>query len=305
MMMNVEKIAEIPEEIVKNGISKTDMELSDKWIYSRLNEVIKQLQSSYENLRMNDAASLLMDFIWKEFCSWYLELSKDRIYNENDKNGQITAKYILLDVFQTSMRLLQPFMPFICEEIWQGIREHFPLKSESIIIADFPKSDPQLINTQIDADMKLIQDTIVAIRNLRKQVNLAPGKTVDIDIKISDKEQEKLFENYRGYFTKLAKVNELKLALDLVKPASSIAAVVQNLEIYLPLEGLLDLEKEKQKLEKQYDKLNKELKNISAKLHNEKFLTKAPENIIAKEREKFEEIQTKLNKTESLIKDLK
>jgi valyl-tRNA synthetase len=281
------------------------MELADRWIYSRLNEIIQTVSELMENVRMNDAASLLMDFIWKEFCSWYLELAKDRIYNENDKAGQITAKYILLDVFQTSMRLLQPFMPFICEEIWQGIREHFPLKSESIVIAAFPKSVPEMIDTQINADMKLIQDTIVAIRNLRKQVNLAPGKTVDISVKLADSEQKILLNNYRSYFTKLAKVKELHLAVDLVKPASSIAAVVQNLEIYLPLEGLLDLEKEKQKLKKQYDKLNKELKGISAKLHNEKFLTNAPENIIVKEREKYEEILTKLKKTEALITDLK
>ena len=123
--INVQKEEEILNDMIKNGVPIEKMELADRWIYSRLNEVIRTVTEQMENLRMNDVASLLMDFIWKEFCSWYLELSKDRIYNESDKEGQLVAKYILLDVFQTSMRLLQPFMPFISEEIWQGIREHF------------------------------------------------------------------------------------------------------------------------------------------------------------------------------------
>ncbi len=305
MMMNVEKIDDLPQDIIKSGISADKMELADKWIYSRLNEVIEAVTEQLDNLRLNDAASLLMDFIWKEFCSWYLELSKDRIYNEDDKEGQLIAKYILLDVFQTSMRLLQPFMPFICEEIWQGIREHFPLESESIVIAAFPESNSMLIDKSINDEMALIQESIVAVRNLRKQVNLAPGKEIDIALKISDRKQKTLFDNYRNYFSKLAKVRELDLAVDMVKPDSSIAAVVQNIEIYLSLEGLIDLEQEKQKLQKQFDKLDKELKGISAKLHNEKFLTNAPENIVAKEREKHEEILTKLKKTEALIADLK
>jgi len=305
MMMNVEQIGEIPDSIISSGLNPEQMELADKWIYSRLNQVIMQVTKHLENLRMNDAASILMDFIWKEFCSWYLELSKDRIYNQNDKEGQLTAKYVLLDVFQTSMRLLQPFMPFISEEIWQGIKTHFPLKSESIIIADFPEADSEKINEQIDKDMSLIQDAIVAIRNLRKQVNLNPGKEIDIAIKLADNEQIELFKIYENYFTKLARVKNLKLSTDLTKPASSIASVVQNIEIYLPLEGLIDLSQEKEKLEKQYAKLEKELQIINSKLHNEKFLTNAPEQIVEKERDKYEEIKIKVNKTAALINDLK
>jgi len=301
MMMNVEKIASIKDSYPK-GVPSDKLELADKWIYSRLNQVIDSVTDQLENLRMNDAASTLMDFIWKEFCSWYLELSKDRIYNEANEEGQMTAKYILLDIFQTSMRLLQPFMPFIAEEIWQGIREHFELGSESIVIADFPRTNESIIDEDINKEMLLIQESIVAIRNLRKQVNLPPGQEIDIVIKTTSTSQKDLFERYENYFQKLAKVKEMKMGDE--KPVSSIAAVVQDIEIFLSLEGLIDLQKEKEKLEKQLQKLNKELKVISGKLHNEKFLTNAPEAIVLKERDKFEEIRIKLEKTELLLKDL-
>nr|HPR17058.1 valine--tRNA ligase [Candidatus Cloacimonadota bacterium] len=196
IMMNVEKIDGLPDK------KDLKMELADKWIYSRLHQVIAQVTEQYESLRMNDAASILMDFIWKEFCSWYLELSKDRIYNEEDKDGQLTAKYILLDIFQTSMRLLQPLMPFIAEEIWHGIRNYFPLESESIIIAGFPITDEKMIDEQIDKEMSLIQESITAVRNLRKQVNIAPGREVNVAIKVGSEDQIALLHNYQNYFSK-------------------------------------------------------------------------------------------------------
>jgi valyl-tRNA synthetase len=280
------------------------LELADKWIYSRLNEVIRLTQKNYEELRLNDAANILMDFIWKEFCSWYLELSKDRIYNSEDKEGQLTAKYVLLDVFQTSMRLLQPIMPFITEEIWHGIKEYFPMPEESLVIAEFPKVDNNFIDEKIDKDMTLIQETITVIRTLRKQVNLAPKVEIEIFIKVATDEHIELLKLYENYFLKLAKVTSMKADVDLKKPASSIAAVVQNMEVYLPLEGLIDLDGEREKFSKQLLKLEKELKTISGKLNNTKFIANAPDEIVKKEKEKFSEIETKVNKTKELLAGL-
>lgn len=298
MMMNIEKIEGLPNK------KELKLELSDKWIYSRLNQVISKVEESYENLRFNDAARILMDFVWKEFCSWYLELSKDRIYNDADKEAQLTAKYILLDILQNSMRMLQPIMPFICEEIWQIIKDHFFIEEESVIIAAFPKADKNLIDDNINNEMSLIQDSITAIRNLRKQVNLAPGLEIDILIKVAENSQKELLENYQNYLQKLAKVQKTEIEIDLKKPKSSIAAVVQNIEIYLPLEGLIDINDEIEKLKKQSEKLEKELQKINSKLLNDKFLEKAPESIIKKEREKHEEVKTKLDKTKEILKGL-
>ncbi len=313
IMMNAEKIKGLPSRNVilsPSSTLRTDsvegykLELADKWIYSRLNEVISEVEKNYESLRLNDAANVLMDFIWKEFCSWYLELSKDRIYNNDDKQAQLTAKYILLDVLQTSMRLLQPIMPFITEEIWQGIKNYFPMEEETIVLAAFPQQDKSLINRKIDKEMKLIQESIVAIRNLRKQVNLAPGLEIEAIVKVSEEKQITLIESYKNYFQKLAKVSNIKIGVDISKPKSSIAAVVRNIEIYLPLEGLIDLNAEKTKLEKQLSRLEKELQVINAKLHNEKFLANAPYHIVKKEQEKYNEVKTKVDKTSQILAGL-
>ncbi len=299
IMMNAEKIEGLPKR------DDLKLELADKWIYSRLNKVIEETRKNYESLRFNDAASILMDFIWKEFCSWYLELSKDRIYNEEDKDAQLTTKYILLDILQNSMRLLQPIMPFIAEEIWQGIKSYFPMDEETIVLAAFPEVNEDFINEKIDTDMALIQETITAIRTLRKQVNVAPKVEIDIDIKVASDAQIELLRSYENYFQKLAKVSNLKADVNLEKPVSSIAAVVQNMEVYLSLEGLIDLDEEKEKFTKQLVKLEKELKIISGKLNNVKFIANAPDEIVQKEKEKFSEIETKVNKTKELLTGLK
>ena len=296
IISNAEKIEKTPNK------SELKLELADKWIYSRLNQVISEVQNNYENLRFNDSARILMDFIWKEFCSWYLELSKGRIYDEKNNDAQLTAKYILLDILQNSMRMLQPIMPFICEEIWQVLREYFPDLVESVIIAQFPQPSEILINKKIDTDMVLIQETITAIRNLRKQVNLSPGLEIDILIKVADNSQKELLELYQNYLQKLAKVKKAEIGIDLKKPKASIAAIVQNIEVYFPLEGLIDIEEEIQKLKKQAEKLEKELQKILGKLNNDRFLEKAPESIVKKEREKHEEIKTKLDKTREILK---
>ena len=204
-----------------------------------------------------------------------------------------------MDILQNFLRMLQPVMPFICEEIWQILRDFFPDLEESVIIAVFPKPDNSLIDKKIDEEMLLIQETITAIRNLRKQVNLAPGLEVDVLIKVSEKTQKELLKSYLGYLQKLAKVKNARIGIDIEKPESTIAEVVQNIEVYLPLKGLIDVEEEIQ-----MEKLEKELQKITGELINDKFLEKAPESIIKKEREKHEEVKTKLDKTKEILRGL-
>ncbi|MCK4956996.1 MAG: class I tRNA ligase family protein, partial [Candidatus Cloacimonetes bacterium] len=279
------------------------LELADKWIYSRLNQVIAEVEENYEKLRFNDSASILMDFVWKEFCSWYLELSKDRIYSD-DSEAQKTAKYVLLDVLQTSMRLLSPIMPFISEEIWQNIKTHFPMDEDALVIAKFPESNKELIDMKIAEEMGMIQEAISAIRNLRKQVNLSPALEINAFIKVANEAQIKLFEDYSNYFLKLSKVSDINIAIEMEKPKASIAAVVQNIEIFLPLAGLIDLDAEREKLNKQIVKVEKEVKRVNGKLNNERFISKAPEAVINKEKAIYEEVKTKLDKLVNILNGL-
>jgi valyl-tRNA synthetase len=302
IMMNAETIQGLPKR------EELELELADKWIYSRLNEVTAEAKAHYENLRLNDAAQVLFKFIWDEFCSWYIELSKDRLYAESDNvlpnNIALTAKYILLDVMQASMRLLHPIMPFITEEIWQGIKEYFPIPEESLMMAQFPISDASLINPGIADEMAFVQETIVAIRNLRKQVNLPPSTDAAIYIRLAEAKQQALFNRYESYFRKLAKVSDLKSEVSLTKPAASIAAVVRNIEIFMPLSGLVDLEQEKARLTKQLDKIKQELNSIQNKLNNANFINNAKPEVVEKEKEKLAEVNTKAELTQSLINDL-
>ncbi len=299
IMMNVEKIEGLPKR------EDLKLELADNWIYSRLNQVIKEVTDNYENLRQNDAAQTLMQFIWNDYCSWYIELSKDRIYDENDKEGQLTAKFVLLDVLQESMRLLHPLMPFITEEVWQTVKEYFPMDESALIIAKFPLADESKIDNSINDNMNFVQETITAIRNLRKQVNLSPGLEIEITVNVADESQKELFNAYQNYFAKLAKVTKMNLNINGEKVAGAIAAVVRNIEIYLPLTGLVDLDKEKGKLEKQIEKLEKELSGIERKLSNEKFIQNAKAEVVEKEKEKFNEVKGKLDTVKELYLSLK
>ncbi len=298
MIMNIEKIDGLPTP------DQIKPDLADQWIISRLNQVIKQSREDYENLRFNDAAQNLMQFIWDDFCSWYLEIAKEKFYSDTDPVVHLTTKWVLLDVFQQSMRLIHPIMPFISEEIWQLIKQYYPMDEEALIIAQFPLTDENKINHEIMNNMALIMESISAIRNLRKQVNLAPGLEIELTIKCVDDSQVKLYENYQNYLKKLAKVKTAHVGIDVEKPKSSLAAVAQNVQIFLPLAGLIDVEAEKQRLSKQIAKLEQELSVIQRKLGNEQFVSNAKEEVVAKEKEKEAEVSDKLSKTKDIYNGL-
>jgi len=299
------------EGALKRGESVGD--LADKWIYSRLNQIIKEVNDHYQSLRFNDAAHLLMQFIWDEFCSWYVEMAKERLYNESDEDSKQVVSNVMLDVMQTSMRLLHPIMPFISEEIWQIIKsvekELMPSEvklctEDALIVAKFPVADDTYINMEINNAMAFIKETIIAIRNLRKQVNVSPAVNVDVHIRLANEEQQRLFNEYSGYVCKLAKVGNITLGVGIDKPSSSMVAVVQDIQIYLPLTGLIDIEAEQIRLAKQKDKLEQELTGIQNKLKNEKFVANAKPEIIEKEKEKELEVSTKLNTVLEVLKDI-
>ncbi len=241
--------------------------------------------------------------MWDEYCSWYIELSKDRLA-EPDSASALTAKYILLDVMQQGMRLLHPIMPFITEEIWQGIKTLFPIEEEALIIAAFPDADESLIDPDIADDMSFIQESISAIRNLRKQVNLAPSKGVQIHVRVAEARQAQLFEKYQTYLQGLAKVEELNTGVDIQKPRACLAAVVRNIEIFMPLSGLIDIEAEKQRLGKQVEKIEKELASIDAKLNNPNFVNNAKPEVVEDHRKRREDVEVKLSLTKELLADL-
>lgn len=298
IIMNVENIEGFPTE------AQLTFDLADEWIYSRFHQVTKLVTEYYENQRLNDAAQLLMQFIWDEFCSWYLELAKEKLYNETDRNGLLTTKYLLLDILQKAMRLLHPIMPFITEEIWQSLKAYFPLEEEALIIAQFPIYDEQKIDEKIIQEMQFIQESISAVRNLRKTVNIPPSVDVKIIFRVQDEQEGTLLTTYLRYLQRLAKIGECEIGVGIDKPKACIAAVVKNVEIFLPLSDLVDVDTEKARIQKQIEKLEKELRGIQGKLNNQQFIANAKPEVIQKEKEKEEEVRTKLDKTIEIIKNL-
>lgn len=298
IMMNIQEIEGLPAR------EELELELADRWIYSRLAETTLEARNHYENLALNDATQAIFHFIWNDYCSWYIELAKDRLKEDAGTASRLTAKYVLLDVMQASMRLLHPIMPYITEEIWQAIREVFPLSEEALIVAAFPVAQETDIQPAIRDEMALMQESISAIRNLRKQVNLPPATMVKIVAKTANDAQNVLFEAYQGYFNRLARVESIQSGMDVEKPRPAISAVVRNIELFLPLSGLLDLAQERERLQKQIDKLAKELAGIENKLNNLNFIQNAKPEVVAKEREKHGEIATKLALIQEQLQDL-
>jgi len=263
--------------------------LADRWILSRLQSTTKEVSALMTRFELGEAGRLIYDFIWGEICDWYIELAKPRLYNNDDKEARATAQYVLCTVLIDAMKLLHPYMPFITEEIWQ----HLPHEGSSIMIASWPVCDEQLVDSEAEKYMTALMETIKAIRNMRAEVNAAPGKKAPAIVLVSE-ELAEAFKANENYVKLLGTVDNLTIGkLGDAKPENAMTALVNGVEVYLPLKGLIDVEKELARLQKELDNLAKENKRIEGKLQNKGFLAKAPAEVVEKEKNKGAEIAAK------------
>ena len=269
---------------------KAPYTLADKWILSRLQHTIKDVTEYLGKFELGEAGRLIYDFIWGEVCDWYIELIKPRLYDKENAASRATAQSVLCQVLGDAMKLLHPYMPFITEEIWQ----HLPHEGESIMVSPWPKADETLLDDLSEKQMTAIMDSIKAIRNMRAEVNAAPGHKAPA-IVLTEADLKPVFEGNEGYFQKLATVDTLTIGnMDDTAPENAMTAVVTGAKVYLPLKGLIDVEKELQRLKKEVDGAEKEAKRAEGKLNNQGFLAKAPAAVVEKEKAKLEELKTKL-----------
>lgn len=273
---------------------------ADKWILHRFNETTKEVTRLLEKYDFGEAGRVLTHFIWDEYCDWYIELAKLPLYSE-DELAKNRTKSVLTYVLDNSLRLLHPYMPFITEEIWQ----HLPRVGESITTAKWPEYCEKFSNQKAAKDMTLIMDIIRAVRNIRAQVNVPLSKQVQIMIKVTDKQDEQILQKENLYIKRLCNPELLDIAQDLTVPEKAMSAVVTGAEIYLPLAGLIDIEKEINRLEKEVEVLNSEVDRVQNKLANKKFMDKAPEKVVAAEKEKEKDYMEKREKVLSRIQELK
>lgn len=269
---------------------KVRFTLADKWILSRYAKAVTEVTHNLDRFEVGEAARSLYEFIWNEYCDWYIELSKGRLYNKEDISERNVAQYVLWYVLSNTLKLLHPFMPFITEHIWQ----HLPHEGKSIIVAPWPSEQQELVDDGAEQAMSIIMETIKAIRNMRAEVNVPPGKKSEVILQIASMETRAVFAAHEHYLKSLAAAEAVAvLPESQEKPDNALTAVVSGVEVYLPLKGLIDIDKETARLNKERERIAKELDHIAGKLSNAGFVAKAPADVIDKERAKAQEYQEK------------
>ncbi len=290
LLMNSENI-KTDENLIDKHI-----DFPDEWINSRFNKTLEQLNDAMDKFEINNASKIIYSYVWNDFCDWYIELMKNRLYwgEEEVKSAVLTRA---LNNFENLLKIVHPFMPFITEELWQLISER--KKGESISISNYPEYDSLKINPSAEKEMEFVQDVITAVRNIRGEMNIPPSKQVNAFIKSSEVGTHQV-----DYIKKLAKIEQIKIDKNLVKPKASVSAVVKDSEIYIPLEGLIDLDVERKRLQKEITRLEDAVISINKKLSNEKFVNNAAPEVVEKERIKKKDWETNLAKLKEILSNL-
>lgn len=283
-------------------IAEGELSLADRWIISRLNETVRDITKLLEQYDSGEAAKKLYEFIWDEFCDWYIELAKPRLFRPVDKREKLIVQNVLHDVLIDTLRLLHPFMPFITEEIYQ----YMPGHNQTIMLDKWPTLDDSKIYHESINEMQDIMQVIRAIRNIRAEFNISPGAKIDTIVVIRDESRKEVFAENKSYIESMSNVAELSIVNSLEeKPKQAVSGHTSLAELYVPLEGVIDVEKEILRLEKDLKTAEDELKKAENKLNNENFISRAPQEVIEKEKSKKLEAITKKEGIEKRLLILK
>ena len=284
--------------------SAEDYTLADKWILEEYNKTVTNITNNLDKFELGEAASAVYDFIWNTYCDWYIELAKPRLYNKEGGRDRQTVQYLLVSILRHMMELLHPFMPFVTEHIWQ----HLPHEGESIMVAPWPSILSMDGFSSAATHMNVMMDGIKGIRNMRAEMNVPMGKRSEVILVPATEELKGILETHGDYFHTLGWAEKVTvLSPDAPKPENATVTVVNGLEVYLLLKDLIDADKEKERIAKEQATVVKEIARLEGKLNNQGFLAKAPEAVVAKEKEKLEEYKQKqqaLNEREEFLKTL-
>ncbi len=290
-------------ELIKNYDflnEENQLQIADRWILSRLHKTIDKVTTAIKEFHFNEAVDNIYSFFWREYCDWYLELIKPRLYG-SDPEAKKFALGIGIFCMRNIVKLLHPFIPFITEEIWQKTKL---ADEKDLIVSNWPEFDKTYFNDSSEKDMELIQQVISAVRNIRGEMHVPPAKKANVFIKCSDKNNLGLLAQNEIYLTSLAQLEKVELRENLEKPKHSASSVVANLEIFVPLEGLIDIDVEQKRLTKEVDRLENQIKSIKAKLMNQDFIKKAPDHVIEREKKKLIDFELNLEKVRVNLESL-
>lgn len=274
--------------------------LADEWILARLNETIDQVTEMFEKFEFGEAGRALYNFIWNDYCDWYIEMSKE-ILNEGTEEQILTTRSILTYVLDQTLRLLHPIMPFVTEEIWQ----HLPHDGVSIVTAAYPVTHDAFENKEALTNMNMLIELIKAVRNIRSEVNRPLSQPVDLIIKATGEMEKDVLLTNKSFIERFCNPGELTIDTTVSTPDEVKTAVIKGAELFLPLEGLVNVEEEINRLEKELEKWTSEINRAKGKLKNEKFVANAPEALVQAERDKQTEYEKRYTAVEEQIEKLK
>ena len=268
-----------------------ELTLADRWILSRYAQTVTGVTDNMEKFELGEAARMLYDFIWGEFCDWYIELVKPRLYNKEGATGRHTAQFVLAYILERTMRLLHPFMPFISEEI----REHLPHEEGSIVRSAWPSAEPERIDETAEMQMGAVMETIKAVRNMRAEMNVPLGRKGEVIIQPATAELAAVLSVNMPFIKTMATAEPVQIIpTGAAKPENSVSRVISGIEVYLPLKGLIDVEKEVARMNKELQAIENELSRIDGKLANAGFIAKAPAAVLEQQKTRRTEIMEKM-----------
>ncbi|WGO97187.1 valine--tRNA ligase [Saccharophagus degradans] len=283
----------------QDGSDDYTLSLADRWIVSRLQEAEKAVREGMETYRLDLASQALYDFIWKDYCDWYLELTKPVLWDDNAstqlKKG---TRRTLIRVLETTLRLAHPLMPFITEEIWQRVKPLAGVEGETIMLAQYPTPDDAKIDNQAVADIEWLKGVILGVRTIRGEMNISPAKQLEVFITNADANDQRCLTENNQFLTKLASLESAVYVADASTLPPTATSLVGSLEVHVPMAGNIDKDAELARLDKEIQKIEKDITVLNGKLSNPKFVDKAPADVVAKEKDRLDAAKTSIAKLE-------
>jgi len=292
VLMNLEGY-EAPDQPAKSEV------LADRWIRSRLAFTIDQVSVLLDTYRFSDVTRTLYEFLWNDYCDWYLELAKLRLQGADEADRSLT-QHVLVEAFEQALRLMHPVMPYITESVWQALPiDRSGEGGDSIMVAAWPSSRAIDHDEVAETEMAMLKDVVSSVRTIRSELNVPPGKKVQIVLSAATQADQADLIVVREYIAVLTNAEDVEIGVGLSQPPSSGSAVVGDLNVFVPLAGLIDLEAEKSRLMKEISKFQGLLKGLEKKLGQASFLEKAPPEVVERERQRQEEYTENLKKLEA------
>ena len=288
----------------KTDITKIydNLDLSDKWILSSFNRTIKNIEKSLGEFNINEASKLIYSFFWHDFCDWYIEIIKQRINNSKDQDEKCQIISRALFIYEESLKMVHPFMPFITEEIWQNVDER--KADSSISVSDYPLCNESIFDEKSETEMIYLQKIVESVREIRSQMKIVPSKQIELHIKCQKEQNVKLINENLAFISQLTKSNKLVIGVGIEKPEGASSSVVMGDEIFVPLKDLIDVDKEKERLQKEITRVGGMLKALTGKLSNENFLARAPKDVVDNEKDKLANFEFMLKKLQENFDNL-